>query len=549
VQERFTGLLGRLAGDGDVHVLLSLRDDFLIRCHEHKPLEPVFQNLTPILALGGEDLRRALVEPAKREGFAFEDEALVAEMLESVQEARGALPLLAFAVARLWERRDRERKLLTRKAYEEIGGVAGALAQHAEQTLERIGLGREPIVRELFRNLVTAQWTRAVADREELLSVLPDREGGSQVLDQLIDARLLTSYEVREAEAPSRRSGSGVRAREGTDADVERSSEALIAVTSTSRQRIEIVHESLLRAWPRLVRWQAQDEEGAVLRDQLKQAARLWEEKSRPDDLLWTGTSEREFELWRDRYPGALTALEDDFAQAMVHRAQRRKRLRTMAVASIVVASLAVAAVVGVSRQQVAGEAMQAEASKLLALAQNRLEDDPTEALALTTASLRLADTRESRVFVVRTLAQGPPVREVESGSGSGWSTLQFSPDGTRLANAGSDEQVRVWTEDGQGPVRLPVPAGKAEWTSTGLLVTGPMSLGTTDADAWRAHVWSFPAVRRVHTFDFGLDPCGRLAQSTSSPNRFSRVLRSSRGGFCCGPGGYPTGSRRSWAA
>jgi serine/threonine protein kinase/WD40 repeat protein len=507
VQERFTGLLGRLAGDGDVHVLLSLRDDFLMRCDGHDALRPVFGELTPLSPLTPEGLRRALTEPAKREGFAFEDEALVAEMLESLQEARGALPLLAFAVARLWEKRDRERKLLTRKAYEEIGGVAGALAQHAEHTLERIGLEREPIVRELFRNLVTAQWTRAVADREELLSVLPDREAGGRVLDQLIDARLLTSYEVREAEGTARhpeRGGSGVRAREGTEAD--RSSEVLSAVTSVSRQRIEIVHESLLRAWPRLVRWQAQDEEGAVLRDQLKQAARLWEEKSRPDDLLWTGTSEREFELWRDRYPGALTALEDDFAQAMVHRAQRRKRLRTMAVASIVVASLAVAAVVGVSRQQVAGEAMQAEASKLLALAQNRLEDDPTEALALTTASLRLADTRESRVFVVRTLAQGPPVREVESGSGSGWSTLQFSPDGTRLANAGSDEQVRVWTEDGQGPVRLPVPAGKAEWTSTGLLVTGPMSLGTTDADAWRAHVWSFPAVRRVHTFDFGLD-------------------------------------------
>ena len=41
------------------------------------------------------------------------------------------------------------------------------------------------------------------------------------------------------------------------------------------------MHESLLRAWPRLVRWQAQDEEGALLRDQLKQAAHLWEEKGR----------------------------------------------------------------------------------------------------------------------------------------------------------------------------------------------------------------------------------------------------------------------------
>ena len=56
-------------------------------------------------------------------------------MLGAVEGERGALPLLAFAVSRLWELRDRERKLLTRAAYDAIGGVAGALAQHAEATL------------------------------------------------------------------------------------------------------------------------------------------------------------------------------------------------------------------------------------------------------------------------------------------------------------------------------------------------------------------------------------------------------------------------------
>ncbi len=131
-------------------------------------------------------------------------------------------------------------------------------------------------MREIFRNLVTAQWTRASSDREELLSVFPDREAAGEALDALIDARLLTTYEVPATD----------------DANGQ------------ARHRIEIVHESLLKAWPRLVRWQAQDEEGAVLRDQLKQAARLWEEKGRPADLAWTGTSHREYGLWRERYPG-----------------------------------------------------------------------------------------------------------------------------------------------------------------------------------------------------------------------------------------------------
>ena len=180
-QARFAALLGRLAGEAGVHVLLSMRDDFLMRCHEHEALAPVFAELTPLGPLAGEALRRALEEPAKAEGFRFE-EGLVGKMTAAVEGERGALPLLAFAVSRLWEKRDRERRLLTQEAYAEIGGVAGALARHAEATLERIGAERQGMVREIFRNLVTAQGTRAACDREELLSVFPDRKAAEEVL-------------------------------------------------------------------------------------------------------------------------------------------------------------------------------------------------------------------------------------------------------------------------------------------------------------------------------------------------------------------------------
>jgi hypothetical protein len=185
VQGRFAELLGRLAREADVHVLLSLRDDFLIRCSEQEALAGVFLDLTPLPALSREGLLRALMEPAKTRGYRFEDEALVVEMVDSVEGVRGALPLLAFAVSRLWERRDRERKLLKRTAHEEIGGVVGALAQHAEATLERIGAERQEMVRDLFRNLVTSHGTRAVAERDELLTLSPDRAAAEEVLRQL----------------------------------------------------------------------------------------------------------------------------------------------------------------------------------------------------------------------------------------------------------------------------------------------------------------------------------------------------------------------------
>ena len=70
-------------------------------------------------------------------------------------------------------------------------------------------------------------------DREELLSAFPDRVAAEEALRQLVDARLLTSDQVEGGEG------------------------------EPTHHRVEIVHESLLKAWPRLGRWQVQDEDGA----------------------------------------------------------------------------------------------------------------------------------------------------------------------------------------------------------------------------------------------------------------------------------------------
>ncbi|MEJ2190666.1 MAG: winged helix-turn-helix domain-containing protein, partial [Acidobacteriota bacterium] len=270
VQQRFANLLGALAREADIHVLLSMRDDFLYRCHSHDALGPILENLTALRQPSPDALRRALVGPARSVGFTFEDDDLADEMVAEVEEERGALPMVAFAIARLWEKRDRDENLLTRQAYQDIGGVGGALARHAEATIDTIGHERLPIVRELFRNLVTAEGTRATREVDNLLSVFPEsqRQEAGQVLSRLIDARLLTSYEVKEEDLEPTR-------------------------------RVEIIHESLLANWPRLVRWQTQDADAAQLRDQLRQAAKTWDEHCRTDDMLWTGSAYREFSVWR----------------------------------------------------------------------------------------------------------------------------------------------------------------------------------------------------------------------------------------------------------
>src|SRR5262249_54076852 len=156
---------------------------------------------------------------------------------------------------------------------------------------QQMSIDQQAIVREIFRNLVTAQNTRAARDMEELLSVYPDRKAAEEVLCKWIDARLLTSFD-----APS---GDG----------------------ASNKRRVEIIHESLISAWPRLARWQTQDADSAKLRDQLRQASQLWEQRGRSQDLLWTGGAFLEYQAWRERYTGRLTPLEEEFAGAMTQHA------------------------------------------------------------------------------------------------------------------------------------------------------------------------------------------------------------------------------------
>ncbi len=350
-----------------------------------RSLAPIFSEPTPLHAPREQHSVVRWCSQPSNVATDSRTESLVEEMIAEVSEERGALPILAFAAAQLWETRERQEGLLTRASYEAIGGVGGALAQHAEATLEKIGTDRIPIVREIFRNLVTAQGTRAARDMDELLSVFEDQGAAEEVLRALVDARLLTSFEVTAGEEEEK-----------------------------GQHRVEIIHESLLKAWPRLVRWQTQDEDGAQLRDELRQAAQLWEQHGRSADRLWTGTPVKEFQLWRERYSGGLTSTEQDFAQAMVQQAERRRKRMRFAIAATIGVLVGIVALVGAfwqrseaAREEAVNEALRAEASKLLALGQLEMDRYPTASVAYALKSLELADTPRSTPVCPRGASEG----------------------------------------------------------------------------------------------------------------------------------------------
>ncbi|MFN0246447.1 MAG: protein kinase domain-containing protein [Kofleriaceae bacterium] len=302
-RERYVQMLVRAARSADdaIRVVLTVRDDFLLRCQQVEALRERLVHGLQLLATPTQaDLERILVEPARRTGYQFEDPELPQEMVGAVAEMAAALPLLSFTAAQMWDLRDRHHHRLTRKAYETLGGVGGALAQHAERIYGQMTHDEQRLVRVAFRNLVTADGTRAVLTRAELFEVLGEPRTAEAVIEKLITARLLSASE-----------GVG-----GVD-------------------RVEVVHEALLSAWPRLIEWRREDAEGARLRDQLRAAARQWEERGRPRGLLWRDEALTEYQLWRVRHGGQLMAVELEFGDASAREALRGRRLRNIAVGTI----------------------------------------------------------------------------------------------------------------------------------------------------------------------------------------------------------------------
>ena len=202
------------------------------------------------------------------------------------------------------------------------------------------------------------------------------------------------------------------------------------------------------------MRWQTQDADGAQLRDQLRQAAHLWEERGRAEDLLWTGSTYLDYRVWRGRYPGKLSSLEEDFAESMKARSERARRRRRTAVGSVGVALLVGLGVMALLWNRARVHGIRAEASKLLAMAQAEVGTDPEVALAYATKSLELDDTPAARLFALRVTQSAPVASELASGVNNRMLHPTFSPNGEWLALQPGKE-IRLLNQDGRQPVTI----------------------------------------------------------------------------------------------
>jgi eukaryotic-like serine/threonine-protein kinase len=321
-----------LAGAGDdpsgpVRVVVAMRSDFLDRAAEDRRfVDELTHGLVFLQAPSRASLEEALIQPLDMVGYSFEA-AVVASMLDALEATPGPLPLLQFTAAKLWDARDRKRRVLTRDAYLAMGGVAGALATHADEVLATFSQPDQRIVRALFQRLVTPERTRAIIDARELHDIAPDIE---RIIANLVAARLLV--------VQTRGEGAGA---------------------------VELVHESLIKSWPTLQRWLDEDHDDAAYVAQIRAAAKQWHGKGRPDGLLWRNEAMEEARLWRTRYHGEpLPRREADFLDAVIElgtRAVRRRRRAVVAAFVVLCALVAAAGAALLVIRQTAAEARRAE--------------------------------------------------------------------------------------------------------------------------------------------------------------------------------------------
>jgi serine/threonine protein kinase len=304
-----------------LRLVLSLRSDFLDYVAEAPALMAELTHGLFFLTPPNRDgLRDALSQPAEMAGYQFEDASMIESMLDHLEHTPGALPLLQFAASQLWETRDRNRRLLTAESYHRIGGIAGALASHADAVVAECAQREQALVRALFLRLVTSERTRAIVPVSELFDLSPDQSEVHRVVDRLVRSRLLVSQTTTSAHGAASFGGT-----------------------------VEIVHESLINGWPLLRRWLDETQEDAAFLEQLRNAAKQWQARGHAKDLLWRGEAMQEARHWHSRYRGELPELQRAYLNAVFTlsvKATRRKRLAiiaSMAFLSLLVVAAGVA--------------------------------------------------------------------------------------------------------------------------------------------------------------------------------------------------------------
>lgn len=431
VQDRVVARLAQLARSG-TRIVLGLRADFYPNCTDFQLLRDALRDRPVLLGpMDDDQLRAAIRFPAQDVGLEVEDgliELILVELDGDGSRQAGRLPLLAHALRACW--RQRHGSTLTVDGYRATGGIERAIATTAEDTYATLDPPGQATARLLFTRLVrvgadTPDTRRQLVPGPLLAELGPP---GESVLEAFTRQRLLTRAEAS----------------------------------------VEITHDALLRAWPRLTEWINRDRAGALLRQELHEDAEQWQRSERDPALLYRGSRLEAAREWAAVHPETVGTAAAAFLTS-AHDAHRRSvGTRRRAVAALAVLAVVASAAAGVSlwlSSRYRAERDAVVATQLSAQADVVRAGDPSLAAQLDLAAYRRH--RTARTALAIALDAGRPLATPLPGH---WTEVAYSPDGRLLATVSADGPraiLRLWDNP---PDRSPRPLSDPLDTGSGAI-------------------------------------------------------------------------------
>ncbi|MFH7244744.1 MAG: hypothetical protein ACHWZW_18060 [Spirulina sp.] len=432
-----------------VSVVITLRSDFLGETQRHPGLNQIIGSDQSVIvpAMTTEELRRAIAEPAKWAGHPL-DEATVDLLVTDTEGREGALPLLQFALSRIWE--GLAQGVTPAETYRQMGGVGGALAGKAQEIYDYLSPAEQETARRIFLGLVQPRegdGTRDTRRRAPVKSLIASQDSPETV------KKVLSKF-----------SASGAR---------------LITLANQGDYDVaEITHEALFGHWRQLSDWLENSQDDIRFHRRIEAAARDWDHQGRPTGSLWRSPNLDLLRTFAEQHQADMTALDIDFFRAAdqaeqqerereretalreretaQRERQREKRIRTSLAAGLVVTTT----LTGFAGYQV-WRAERRQVEIYAAEARNRAESDPLRSMVNGLAAISLG--QNPLVKLPRLGGEGlvsadildlgnryAQFAQVAGSHQSGVLSVEFSVDGQTIVSGGRDGTVRLWDRFGQ---------------------------------------------------------------------------------------------------
>ena len=403
----------RIEGAFPVYLVVSVRADFYANCLDHRKLSELLQaNLFNVPRMEGHQLREA-IEQRLALAVARAEPGLIDSLLADVGTEPGNLALLEHTLGQLWKKRGPDR-VLTNQSYTDIGRLQGALGRHADDVVSDIRVeALQRLVPKIFLDLVQlgegAQDTRRRVPKQRLLR-LGNSDQVERLLDQLAAGRLIL----------------------------------------VGQDFVEVSHEALIRAWPQLREWLANNREELRLERNLVDAADEWDRKNKDSSYLLQGARLAQAEEWLARHSDSSASVTQFVAAGRKARKEREWLIRKLAYVLAAVSVVALAAAVVARREQAISSSL-----SLANVAESVRNRDLRVLVALNAVASWDTPEAERALHTAIQALRGP--RFYATGRKYTVEGMAFRGDSKLLATANSDSSVTFWNAQDGTPLGTPV--------------------------------------------------------------------------------------------